>query len=78
MTVRLRLAVHGARHNRIFHIVAIDMRHRRNAKPIETLGVFDPRLKPGETTKTIEWSASRIKYWLGVGALPSKTVTKLL
>ncbi|KAI0361313.1 ribosomal protein S16 [Trametes cingulata] len=78
MAVRLRMAVHGVRNNRIFHLVAVNQRQRRNAKPIELLGVYNPRLKPGETTKTVEWSVQRIKYWLKVGATPSKTVTKLL
>ncbi|RPD81922.1 ribosomal protein S16 [Lentinus tigrinus ALCF2SS1-7] len=78
MAVRLRMAVHGVRNSRIFHIVAVNQRQRRNAKPIELLGVYDPRLKPGESTKTIQWSVQRIQYWLNVGATPSKTVTKLL
>ncbi|OSC99481.1 ribosomal protein S16 [Trametes coccinea BRFM310] len=78
MAVRLRMAVHGVRNNRIFHIVAVNQRQRRNAKPIELLGVYNPRLKPGESTKTIEWSVQRIKYWLKVGATPSKSMTKLL
>ncbi|CDO73500.1 hypothetical protein BN946_scf185013.g135 [Trametes cinnabarina] len=78
MAVRLRMAVHGLRNNRIFHIVAVNQRQRRNAKPIELLGVYNPRLKPGESTKTIEWSVQRIKYWLKVGATPSKSMTKLL
>ena len=78
MAVRLRMAVHGVRNNRIFHLVAVNQRQRRNAKPIELLGVYNPRLKPGESTKTIEWSVQRIQYWLGVGATPTKTVTKLL
>ena len=72
------MAMHGVRNNRIFHIVAINQRQRRNAKPIELLGVYNPRLAPGETTKTIEWSVQRIRYWLRVGAQPSKTVSKLL
>ncbi|KAI8980728.1 ribosomal protein S16, partial [Trametes punicea] len=78
MAVRLRMAVHGLRNNRIFHLVAVNQRQRRNAKPIELLGVYNPRLKPGEKTKTIEWSVQRIQYWLRVGATPSKSVTKLL
>ncbi|KAI9060583.1 ribosomal protein S16 [Trametes sanguinea] len=78
MAVRLRMAVHGVRNNRIFHIVAVNQRQRRNAKPIELLGVYNPRLKPGESTKTIEWSVQRIQYWLRVGATPSKSMTKLL
>lgn len=78
MAVRLRLALHGPAHNRIFHLVAIDQRLRRNARPIETLGVFDPRLKVGEKQKTVEWSVDRIKYWLRQGAQPSQSVVKLL
>ena len=78
MAVRLRMAVHGVRNNRIFHLVAVNQRQRRNVKPIELLGVYNPRLKPGESTKTIEWSVQRIQYWLRVGATPTTTVAKLL
>ena len=78
MTVRLRLAIHGVRHNRIFHLVAIDQRKRRNAKPIELLGVYRPRVEPQSPHKSVEWSVDRIKYWLGVGAQPSDSVVKLL
>ena len=78
MTVRLRLAVHGVRHNKIFHLVAIDQRKRRNAKPIELLGVYRPRVEPNNPNKSVEWSVDRIKYWLGVGAQPSDSVVKLL
>ena len=78
MTVRLRLAVHGVRHNKIFHLVAVDQRKRRNAKPIELLGVYRPRVEPNNPHKSVEWSVDRIKYWLGVGAQPSDPVVKLL
>lgn len=78
MPVRLRMAIHGRRHNRIFHLVAINQRTRRDAKPMELLGIYDPTLKLGDTHKTVKWSVDRIKYWLGVGALPSKSVVKLL
>ncbi|KAI0800985.1 ribosomal protein S16 domain-containing protein [Fomes fomentarius] len=78
MAVRIRMAVHGVTNNRIFHIVAVNQRQRRNVKPIELLGVYNPRLKPGENTKIIEWSVQRIQYWLNVGATPSRSVTKLL
>lgn len=78
MAVRLRLALSGKRHNRIYHIVAAHHRLRRDGKPIETLGLFDPHLAPGEKTRIIEWSADRIRYWLGVGAQPSPAVSKLL
>lgn len=79
MPVRLRLSLHGNRNNRIFHLIAIDARKRRDAKPIELLGVYDPRLRLGQEHKTMQWSVERITYWLQKGgALPSKPVVKLL
>lgn len=82
MTVRLRMAVHGTKRNRIFHLVAIDHRRRRDGKPIELLGMYDPYPnvdKVGEHSyKTMKWSVDRIKYWLGVGAVPSKPVVRFL
>ncbi|KAJ3883310.1 ribosomal protein S16 domain-containing protein [Lentinula edodes] len=79
MPMRLRLAVHGLRHDRVFHLVAINQRTRRNGKPTELLGIYDPRVKPGgKDHKTMEWSVGRIRYWLDVGAIPSKSVVKLL
>ncbi|KAJ4002412.1 ribosomal protein S16 [Lentinula boryana] len=79
MPMRLRLAVHGFRHDRVFHLVAINQRTRRNGKPTELLGIYDPRVKPGgKDYKTMEWSVGRIRYWLDVGAIPSKSVVRLL
>jgi len=79
MPMRLRLAIHGKRNDRIFHLVAVNQRSRRNAKPTELLGVYDPRVRPGGSEhKTVEWSVGRIRYWLSVGAIPTKSVVKLL
>ena len=78
MAVRLRLAMHGTRHSKVFHMVAIDREARRNAKPIETLAVYDPRVKLGEPQKTVQWSVDRIRYWLANGAEPTTSVVKLL
>jgi small subunit ribosomal protein S16 len=78
MAIRLRFALHGTRHKRVFHLVAIHNGRRRDAKPAETLGIYDPHMTNGQTHKTIEWSVDRIRYWLYVGAVPSKPVSKLL
>lgn len=78
MSIRLRLALHGTRHRRVFHLVAIHKGQRRDGKPTETLGIYDPHMTTGQTHKTIEWSVDRIRYWLHVGAVPSKSVSKLL
>lgn len=77
MTVRLRLAVHGKRNNRIFHLVAIDNRKRRDAKPIEKLGVYNPRRQENQE-KTVEWNVQRIKDWLAMGAQPTQTFVRLM
>lgn len=42
MPVRLRLARHGQRHTPVYHLVAINATKRRDAKPIEKLGEYDP------------------------------------
>lgn len=78
MVVRIRMAMYGPRNNKIFHVVAINGQLRRDARPLETLGVYRPHSVPGETQKTVEWSVDRIRYWLDVGAVPSKSTVKLL
>jgi small subunit ribosomal protein S16 len=78
MPVRLRFAMHGIKKQKILHLVAIDTRKRRDARPIETLGIYSPRLQPGADSKTVQWAVERIKYWLDVGAQPSKPVVRLL
>lgn len=102
MVVRIRLARHGTRNNAFHHIVVINQRVARNAKPIELVGVFDPIPRAPETpfpkypfqkdgtilkssvlpdiekVKKVEWSVERIKYWISVGAQPSKAVMRLL
>jgi len=72
------MSIHGKRNNRIFHLVAIDLRKRRDAKPLETLGIYQPAIKPGETEKRVEWSVERIKYWLNMGAQPSSSFERLM
>ena len=78
MVVRIRFSMHGPRNKKFFHIVAINARQRRDAKPIETLGVFRPLVDQSiRRGKTVEWSVDRIRYWLGVGAIPSKSAVRL-
>ena len=102
MVVRIRLARHGTRNNPFHHIVVINQRVARNAKPIELVGVFDPiprapempfpkypfqkdgallkssTLPNIEKVKKVEWSVERMRYWISVGAQPSKAVMRLL
>lgn len=84
-----------------YHIVAIDSKKRRDAKPLEILGIYDPVLRsrrdttkgwsvedafktlkgldaPPAPDRRIEWSIDRLRYWVGVGAEPTKTIVHLL
>jgi ribosomal protein S16 len=72
------MAMHGRTHKKIFHIVAIDSKLRRNAKPTELLGIYDPHSADDTNPRVVRWSVDRLRYWLSVGAVPSKSVAKLL
>jgi len=78
MPIRLRFSLHGTRRNRIFHLIAVEQGARRDAKPTELLGIYNRYATNAEAQKTLEWSVDRIRYWLNVGAVPTKSVAKLL
>ncbi|KIM48296.1 hypothetical protein M413DRAFT_440016 [Hebeloma cylindrosporum] len=78
MPIRLRLAMHGTRHRKIFHLVAINHSLRRDAKPAELLGIYNPHDRDVDNTRLVRWSVTRIHHWLSMGARPSKSVVKLL
>jgi small subunit ribosomal protein S16 len=68
----------GVRNHKFFHLVAIDGRKRRDAAPLELLGVYRPRTDGAHPTKTVQWSVDRIRFWLRNGAEPSRSAVRLL
>ncbi|KAJ1796647.1 hypothetical protein LPJ59_003622 [Coemansia sp. RSA 2399] len=78
MAVRIRFARHGLRHRPMFHIVAANARSKRDGKPLELLGKYNPQPDLNEKAKQITLNFERTKYWLGVGAQPSDGVRFLL
>lgn len=74
--VRLRMKSFGRRHRPFFRICAMDARSPRDGRAIEELGHYDP-LSRNAATQTI-LNASRVRYWLSVGAQPSEKVQALL
>jgi len=74
--VKLRLNRMGRRHHPFYRLNAIDQRTRRDGRPIEHLGYYDP--KNADEAKQFNCDAERVKYWLSVGAQPSETVASLL
>jgi small subunit ribosomal protein S16 len=66
----------GRRNRRYYRIVAIDHKQPRDGRVIEELGSYDPSVSNKD--ERVKLSASRIKYWLGVGALPTHKVGAFL
>ncbi|MDP6115686.1 MAG: 30S ribosomal protein S16 [Planctomycetota bacterium] len=74
--VRLRLKRVGRKNRACYRICAFDQRTRRDGKPIEELGRYDP-LMPDES-RQISLNRERIIHWLDVGAQPTDTVGSIL
>jgi small subunit ribosomal protein S16 len=74
MAVVIRLTRHGAKKRPFYRIVATDSRMPRDGRFLEILGTYDPNSEPAG----INIKGERLQYWLGNGALPSKTVSELI
>ena len=74
--VRIRMKSMGRRHRPFFRICAMDARTPRDGKAIEELGHHDPMVRNTAIRAVLD--ASRIRYWLSVGAQPSNKVAALL
>lgn len=72
--VRLRFQREGKPGQAHYRLVAADRRAKRDGRPIEVLGYYNPRLEKDKLTV----NEPRVKYWHDQGALPSETVKNLL
>jgi small subunit ribosomal protein S16 len=74
VAVKIRLARHGSNKNPIYRVVVADARRPRDGRTIDTIGRYNPQLKPS----LVEIDAARARDWLEKGAQPTETVAKLL
>jgi small subunit ribosomal protein S16 len=74
MAVRLRLQRVGRIKKPYYKIVAIDKRKKRDGKPIEILGQYNPITKQDN----ISVNAERLFYWVNVGATISTRLNNLI
>ncbi len=72
--LKIRLAQYGAKNKRTYRIVAIEEGKRRNGRPVEILGFYNPLVKPAQ----MKIDAERIKFWQSQGAQVTVGVAKLL
>lgn len=74
MSVKIRLARHGAKKRPFYRIVVADNESPRDGKYLENVGTYNPLKDPAE----VKLNPERIQYWLGQGAIPTDTVKSLL
>ncbi|MCB4791734.1 MAG: 30S ribosomal protein S16 [Elusimicrobia bacterium] len=74
MTVRLRLQRQGKPKRPYYRLVVINQTTRRDGKPIEVLGQYDPMA----IDEKIKVNRERVDYWISQGAKSSDTVSDLL
>lgn len=70
--VRIRFARHGRKFSPFYRVVVIDSRARREGRPIQYLGWYNPM------KKQTSLNAPAIKEWISKGAQPSESVARLL
>ena len=77
MSLKIRLARIGAKKQAVFKIVVADSRSPRDGRFIERLGSYNPRV-PHDHKQRLILNEERVKHWVGVGALPTDRVQRLL
>ena len=74
MALKIRLSRIGTTHAPVYHVVVAEARSRRDGRPAEILGTYNPRAK-GEQ---LELKLDRADYWLSQGAKPTDTALSLI
>lgn len=74
MSVKIRLTRLGNKKRPFYRIVAINSGTRRDGKPLEILGHYNPMTDPIE----VKVDSENVKKWLSLGAEASDTVKSLL
>ena len=74
MSVKIRLARHGAKKNPYYRVVVADGRFKRDGRNIEEVGRYNPMVDPAMVKLDIE----KIDEWIAKGAQPTDTVARLI
>jgi small subunit ribosomal protein S16 len=74
MSVKIRLARHGAKKKAYYRIVVADTRSPRDGRNLAEIGTYDPHGNPAQ----VQFDAEKVSSWLKNGAKPTPTVASLL
>ena len=72
--VRIRLRRIGSKRQPSYRMIVADAEAPRDGRFLEIVGFYNPRTLP----ETVQVNEERALHWLGVGAQPSESVTRLL
>ena len=70
--VRIRLKRQGRKKRPFYRVVVTDIRNRRDGKPIEELGFYNPMNKELKLNKKLA------EEWMAKGAIPTETALRLI
>ena len=70
--LKLRLKRTGRKRSPSYRLVIMENTSRRDGRPIEELGYYDP------ITKNYKFDVDKIKKWLNYGVQPTEIVSSLL
>lgn len=74
MPVTIRLTRMGSKKRPFYRIVAMNTQSRRDGRPLEFLGHYNPMTDPAE----IKVDQNKLQVWLDRGAMVTDTVKSLL
>jgi len=74
MAVKIRLTRTGCKKRPFYRVVAVNSTTRRDGRPLEFLGYYNPMTEPA----TVSIDMEKMDKWLGMGAEASTTVRSLL
>lgn len=74
MSVKIRLARHGAKKKPFYRIVIAEGECRRDGRFLEVVGTYNPL----QETARVSVKEERLKYWTEQGATPTDTVRTIL
>lgn len=74
MAVKLKLTRMGSKKQPFYRVVAANDATRRDGRPLELLGYYNPMTNPA----VVKLDAEKINKWISVGAEPTDTVRALI
>ena len=77
MSLKLRLARHGAKKRPYYRIVVADARAPRDGRYIDRIGSYNPLLAKDDENRVI-LDAEKAKDWIAKGARPTERVARFL